>query len=306
MPDAERLRERLENIRTVRPVLEALRTISSGSWQAALRRRKTLSAYARRLQAVLPILLPHLDSPSRLGLLTRLLGKGDEEAPRSEVQNVVLLVVGSERGLCGAFNDVIVTRAERYLERWAVEGGTVELMLLGEHVRRYFERQERPISWFRPMTISGLPPFSLPLGLSQRWLTRYETGELDRVDLLYNVYQGVGRYASEVTSLIPPEMPDVEQQDIEMVSRTIVETDPRSLYARVLEQWVSLTFYAVLLESVAAEHSTRYQLLERASGNTERLVEELNGQLQAIRREKITREMQDLATGAGLLDDEST
>jgi F-type H+-transporting ATPase subunit gamma len=301
MPDAERIRERLDNISTVKPVLDALRTISLSSWQAAQRRRETLSTYAQQLQGLLPILLPHLDTSH--GILARLFGRrrGDEDV--RSIRNLVLLVVGSERGLCGGFNEAVTDRVDHYLTDRVDAGITVELMVLGERVRRYFEREDRPISWSRPMATSSLVPFSLPLGLTRRWLTRYEGGDLDAVEVIYNSYAGLGNYQPAVTRLIPPELPEVTGRPDE-VRHTIVETDPYSLYGRILEQWAALSLYALLLESMAAEHSTRYQLLEGASENTKRLIEDLNSALQAIRRQEITREMQDLAAGAGLIGED--
>jgi F-type H+-transporting ATPase subunit gamma len=84
----------------------------------------------------------------------------------------------------------------------------------------------------------------------------------------------------------------------------IIETDPLALYTRVVEQWASVQLYTLLLDSAAAEHAARYQLMEGAAQNAERLIEELTAELQAARRRAITQEMQELAAGAGLLGDD--
>ena len=60
MEEVQRARERLENIRSVKPILNGLRTISLGSWQAALKRRGGVQTYAQQLKAMLPIVIPHL------------------------------------------------------------------------------------------------------------------------------------------------------------------------------------------------------------------------------------------------------
>ena len=81
----------------------------------------------------------------------------------------------------------------------------------------------------------------------------------------------------------------------------IIETDPLGLYARLIEQWTSASLHGLLLESAAAEHSARFQLLEGATQNAERLIAELTLVVQTARQQAITREMQELATGAGLV-----
>jgi F-type H+-transporting ATPase subunit gamma len=81
----------------------------------------------------------------------------------------------------------------------------------------------------------------------------------------------------------------------------VVETDPLSLYARAIEQLTAIRFHELLLESAASEHATRYRLMESATQNADRLVDELTMRVQSARRQAITREMQELAVGAGLL-----
>ncbi len=81
----------------------------------------------------------------------------------------------------------------------------------------------------------------------------------------------------------------------------IAETDPLWLYVKAVELWLSARLYTVMLESAAAEHSARYQLLEGAGQNAQELIAELQTYLQVARQESITAEMQDLAAGAGLL-----
>lgn len=296
MADAERTQERLDNIRTVQPIVSALRTISLGSWQAALHRLTGLETYADRLQAILFLLAPHLPRP-RWDWLPFSLGAARQSAAASG--RGVILVVGSERGLCGGFNDAVIRRAQAY----HAEHAQRELWVLGGRVERLLSRTDLQIDWSRNLATSALPPFSLPLELTRRWLTAFEAGELDTVHVVYNAYQRAGRYEPTVTSFIPPEPPSTDVSAAPQ-DRVILETDPLSLYTRVVEQWAAIDLYMLLLDSAAAEHATRYQLMEGAARNAERLIEELTAELQAIRRQKITQEMQELATGAGLLGDE--
>jgi F-type H+-transporting ATPase subunit gamma len=82
---------------------------------------------------------------------------------------------------------------------------------------------------------------------------------------------------------------------------TIIETDPVSLYARVVEQWTVTCLYKLLLESAAAEHAARYELMGAATQHADRLIEELTLAIQTTRQRAITQEMQELAAGAGMV-----
>jgi len=339
MEDLERAENRLANIRTVEPILSALRTISLGSWQAVLKRKDDVRRYEERLAATLPALLPHLptdrrtvcpplSSPPWGGKKERtspllgwgkertspLLGWGKERTSppmggkegglplggKEEGARIVALVVGSERGLCGRFNAAVVERAERYLAEQEAAGVQVELLALGARATRILRRRKWPLAWSAALSVTALPSYRLAVKLTHRWLARYEEDELDAVDLVYNAYRGTGRYKPTVVRLIPPTLPTSYPNALPWPP-PIIETDPLSLYARVVEQWAVVSLYGLLLDSAAAEHSTRYQLMEAASQNAERLIAELTLAVQTARQQEITQEMQELAVGAGLI-----
>jgi F-type H+-transporting ATPase subunit gamma len=359
MQDLERAEDRLENIRAVRPILGALRTISMGSWQMALRRQKKMASYRARFLNVLPPVLAEIQERrarkfdgassfdsvreslapvarklanyrSRLldvlpSGLTRIWERGAEANNiSSAMERVVVMVIGSERGLCGRFNATLAEYVETYLDEHSHEGAgategagvpaDIELMALGSRLIRILQRRgerfEPPytLSWTGELSATTLPAFDLAFDLTHHWLTQYEAEALDAVDVLYNAYEGSSEYTPSRVRLIPPEIPsldpsawdDTQTQQVDGDS-IIVETDPLSLYARAIEQLTAIRFHELLLESAASEHATRYRLMESATQNADRLVDELTMRVQSARRQAITQEMQELAVGAGLL-----
>jgi F-type H+-transporting ATPase subunit gamma len=328
MEDLERAQERLENIRSVKPILGGLRTISLGSWQVALKRRSGVRDYASQLRGMLPALVPHLRT--RQTVVGRLLDRLPLRAPfrgrrliepdrTSAPVRVEALVIGSERGLCGRFNVAVGEEAERYLRRQSVQGVTVRLRTLGSRAQRVLQRRGYETEQAGALSVTALPPFSLAFELAHGWLAAYEKRELDAVDLIYNGYRGTGAYEPTVARLIPPRIPTADahlgseraSQSADAGARSrqpgvpwpppIIETDPLSLYATVVEQWAAVQLYEVLLDSAAAEHSTRFQLMESATQNADRLIDELTLAIQTARRQQITQEMGELAAGAGLI-----
>lgn len=318
MENLERAENRLANIRTVEPILSALRTISLGSWQAVLKRRNDVRSYDDRLATVLSALLPHLSTARRAvrpplssppvgGKEGRFpLGRKEGEASPSlgggeRGTRIAVLVVGSERGLCGRFNAAVVERTERYLAEQEASGAQVELLALGARATRILRRRKWMLVWSAALSVTALPSYRLAFDITHRCLTRYEEHELDAVDLVYNAYRGTARYEPTVVRLIPPTLPTSGPPDALVWPPPIIETDPLSLYARVAEQWTAVSLYRLLLDSAAAEHSTRYQLMEAASQNAERLISELTLGVQTARQQAITQEMTELAAGAGLI-----
>ncbi len=288
MEEQERTEARLDHIRTVKPIVEALRTISMGSWRSALDWRRSLGRYQERLSRVMVSLVPHLPAPSRRG--------GQERVGR-----MLAVIIGSERGLVGGFNQTVARGTQEVLAEKEAAGATIETVAFGTRLQRVLAQLHRPADRSRALSVSALPSFALANELSQHWLLQYERGEIDAVDLIYNAYRGMAKYELQVTRLIPPSLPMEDGEGEGPWPPPIIETDPQSLYIRVVRQWTAIRLHEILLDSAAAEHSTRYQLMQSASQTTDRLISELTLVLQAARRHEITQEMLELAAGAGLI-----
>lgn len=294
MEELESASVRLSNVRTVEPILGALRTISLGSWHAVLTQQRHIRDYHRRLIHILAALWPALQRVSRGVHILR--------EPASVGDRVVLLAVGSERGLCGRFNASVSELVQEYLDGAQAKGFQVKLAVLGTRLVRLMRRAGRYPVWVRALSATALPPFRVAFELTGEFMTLYNQGTLDAVDVVYNVYQRMGDYRPAVVRLLPPSLPTVAPQVWEEIwPPPIIETDPLGLYGRIAEQYITLHLYELLLESAAAEHMVRYQLMEAALQNANRLIEELTLVVQSARRQAITREMQELAVGAGLL-----
>jgi F-type H+-transporting ATPase subunit gamma len=284
----ERLNARLDNIEAVQPLLNAMRAISLSSRLLALNKARAAEAYHQDLQTILTLLLPRVPRSQRSPHL----------ASHTSIA-YVLLVVGTERGLCGAFNETIAAFADQVLTRHTAAGQEVRLMTLGTRIRSTLERWGRTGVWSGNLSATALPSYALAQQLATTWLADFRTRSISGVEVAYNAYRGLARYEPRCQQLLPP--PQRPEKHAQLLWPPTIETDARQLLSRVAELWLSATLYGILLESAAAEHSARFQLLDGASQNADRLVEELKLFLQTARQEAITSELQDLAVGSGLL-----
>lgn len=293
MQDVERAGERLHNIAAIEPILGALQLMALGSWQKAKKRRAAVARYEGLLMHSLPWLIPHL--PSRAGRRQDAWSAGPERR--------LILVIGSEHGLCGRFNSSLATYVEQYREQQlaADDQLSLEIALLGGRLERALTA--RGINAYRAGDLSGveLPTADLAQQLASGWLTRFEEYDIDSVVCLYNGYHGLGSYRPAAEALLPLSLPAQKPREGYQFG-PIIETDPLALYGQIAAQWIVLRVYNLLLESAMAEQSTRYQLLESAVQNAARLGDELTSLVQMARQQAITREMQELALGAGLLE----
>ena len=174
MADQEGIKARLGNIRSVEPILGAMRTIALGSWQAALHRQAGVRLYSQRLAALLPLLTSHLGSPKARS----------RRGSTQESKTVEILVIGSERGLCGAFNSSLIQYAGSVLAQYASDGREVRLAALGARAQRGLEREGQVLAWSRSLPMTTLPSTELANELTLLWLRAYEERDLDAVDVI--------------------------------------------------------------------------------------------------------------------------
>ncbi len=312
--DTKRAEVRLQNIEAVTPVLAALRTISLGSWRMSIARSQPLDAYTDELLAVLPYLLPYLSAHQRVPPKRWLpLKHGDHQKEKdSDGRSIVTIVVGSERGLCGQYNNLLIDRLERYIERKQDSGAGVSLIALGSRLIRELKKRGYELDIARALSVTSLPSYGLAREFVDRWLKDYESYAIDGVDFLYNAQAKAGTYEPTSFRLIPPSLTPLETIDahgesleVDRVANSIkdviIESEPVGIYTRIIGEWTITTAYKLMLEAASTEHAARYQLMESATQNANALIESLTRDIKTGRRRAITREMQELAVAAGLL-----
>lgn len=290
----ERTQSRLLNIESVEPILAGLRTISMGSWKIAQSRKDAVDEYVQLLQDTLYSLADHLPDATKFhDIHTKGNGKLRQKA---------LLIVGTERGLCGGFNQTIHNAAKRHLEGCTRAGEKVETWVLGSRIVQEIQKEPYHVIWSGTLSATALPPFDLVVELVHRWLNQYQRNQLDVVEVIYNKSVQGGSYKPVVVQLIPPAAIDLQPKEREETwPPPIIETDPLELLIHIIEQFILIRLYTFLLESAVSEHAARYELMEDATQNASELIDELNQELNTARRQAITSNMQLLAAGAGLL-----
>lgn len=291
----ERAKSRLNNIQTIQPLLTALRTMSMGAWQMANNKIAFMKKYEEYYYRILIEILPYVTKIRR----------GNQEiieVPPRAVETIYLLV-GSERGLCGRFNISMAENALAYIEQ---EGcSSYQIWVMGSRLLREVVRRGGQVSWRKTLPASSLFPYQQSYALSQDWLAQYETYAFNRFVILFNQVVKAGIYQFSTNNLLPFEINQtsgLEKTTSDLWPPPIIETDPKGIYNKIIQHFIAFSFHQTLLQSAAAEHSARYNLMQEASENAEDIIEELIRIINAERKRKITEEMQELAVSAGLLE----
>ena len=148
---------------------------------------------------------------------------------------------------------------------------------------------------------TALPVFSELFEQTREWMQRLANNELGSVLVFYTAFHSAAHREPAVIRLLPYELNVDTVGTSDSWPPPIIETDIAQLFVRIYEQLAAIRLFDVLLQTKAAIHSARFQMMEDSTKNAERLIEDLTVILQTERRQAITREMQELAVGAGLL-----
>lgn len=289
MSNAGRAETRLNNIQAVEPILNALRTVSQGSMHAARKKLRDVERYRDELVELVTWLPPDVQ-PS----------KAD---PDSTEGRVLIVALGSDRGLCGSFNKDTVERLLQKEKEYRASGFEVNVWSLGLRLTTNLERIGLTPDHTERFTRRAVPVYKKADRLARRMLEDFERGKYQSVVVMFNENPRGDQKEISPHLLLPADMSLAEKQGrSEMWPPPIIETDADSLFERILDQVVVIKFYSFLLASSASEHAMRYRLLENATQNIERLTEELQMDVQRARQQAITTEMSELAAAAGLIN----
>lgn len=295
----EQVNERYQNISSVEPLLDALRTISLGAWQQAINKRGYLQNYLEEITEIFAQLISIVEEDKKsFGEIQKHISPTKNKEPQN---TKLLIVVGSERGLCGSFNSTIVEETLKYLKSQSSDQ-KYELWIVGTRLKRYFKRSGITPTFEYPLSQTTLPDIQSSSELNAIIINHI--AQFASVEILYNDYLSVNKFDPKRETLFPFNFPENIESKQSNKLPPIIETDPMNLLNQVLQQMMVFRLHEILMKSATAEHATRFSLMEEASRNADRLLDEISQDIQGLRRQIITREMIELAAGAGLLKSE--
>src|SRR5262245_3643099 len=188
----------------------------------------------------------------------------------NEGNRVLLVVVTSDKGLCGGFNTNILRTASRFLSER--EGQELSVECIGRKGRDFFKRRKWPIRNEHVGLFQNLK-FASAKTIAQDLIRAYTEKELDQVFLLYNEFKSVIAQRIVVERILPIEK--LALQPTEPAQDYIYEPDPAQIFDAVLPRHVEIQVFRALLESAAAEHGARMSAMDAATNNASDMIDRL-------------------------------
>lgn len=289
MPTLREVRSRISGVKKTQKITRAMKMVAAAKLRRAQAAVIAARPYARGMRMLLQDLLPSLETGAE-PLLT----------PRP-VRTLGLVVLTSDRGMCGAFNSNLLRTALAHLEASMPEFRTaqsVRLFTIGKKGTDFLSKQQIPIAGRYPGFFNHLS-FAQSQAVVREVIDKFLWGEVDRVDVIFNEFKSVTQQRVLIDQFLPlvPEAGEAVSGHHEYM----YEPSREELVRALLPRYLHFSFWRMLLESNASEQGARMAAMENATENANELIETLQLQYNKARQGAITRELLEVVSGAEAL-----
>ena len=215
-----------------------------------------------------------------------------------EVRTIGVVVVTSDRGLAGAFNNQIIKRVDQMLA--ASADADFKLYLVGRKVNDFFKKR-RPSQIELAELIGAGVTYAQAAAIARKIARQYEDGELDQVLIVFNEFVTTMTQRPVEQQLLPI-VPSDEAEGAEESAPYEIEPNAQRLLAVLAPKALEVQIFRALLESQAGEHAARMTAMESATRNTEELIDKLTLDYNRARQAAITKELVEIVSGAQALE----
>ena len=290
MPSTRDLKRRIRSVKGTQQITKAMKMVAA----AKLRRAQQAITQAR----------PYADTMARvLGSLASRTEFSHPMLEPKERTRARLVIITSDKGMCGSFNANVMREADRLLgeeDRWE----RVDLVTIGRKASDFFRRRSHTIVHDERETMSKLTAADGPR-LGEMFTEAFVTDEVDEVWLLYNTFVNMIRQEITLDRLLPIE-PEVLEDDRQTDGPRVdylYEPDAQVLLDALLPRHVEAQVQRCLYDSAAAEQAARMTSMEAATKNAEDMIDNLTLLYNRTRQAGITRELLEIVAGAQALAD---
>jgi len=284
MPSLKSIKKRIGSVKNTRQITKAMKMVSAAKLRRAQENVVAARPYATKLAEVLGRLSDNV--PADCSPLLQL---------REGASKALLVVVTSDRGLCGGFNANLCKAADRFVKEHKSDYEELKIMTLGR--KGYDFLKNRHGVWKNHVNIQSNLSFQTAVVLAQEIIEGYLAEEYDEVHIVYNEFRSVMSQEITFTQLLPVTRQASDNE--ETVPREyIYEPSQAELLAELLPKHIEVQIFKTLLESVAGEHGARMTAMDSASKNATEMIGKLTLIYNRARQAAITKELMEIISGA--------
>lgn len=297
MPSLKDLRDRISSVKSTRKITSAMKMVAASKLKRAQSQAEASQPYARHMGDMLKRLVANITISDTTPALLR--GTGSD-------QTHLLVVITSDRGLCGGFNAFITREVRKKAKELMAQGKEVKFLCVGRKGRDALKREfgSKILGFFEGPGKKGLS-FSDAHRIGEDVLLRFEAGEFDVCHVFYNVFKSVIAQIPTAQQLIPFAAEEGADADTEAAvensgAKAVYEFEPSEdgILHSLLPQNVSVQIFRSMLDSAAGEQAARMTAMDNATRNAGDRIAELTLNYNRARQAYITKELIEIISGA--------
>ncbi len=288
MANIKELKKKIKSTKSTSKITQAMKLVSAAKLAKAQNNILNSRPYARELESTIKV-------------VSALVQNYDHEYLHEKKDNnkAVLLVISSDKGLCGSYNSQLAKAVRKFLDETSLD---VKVYFIGKKVRdllasTYNKGKTYTFAKTEP-TFVEMEHVGVELG------ELFTTGEVGKVFVAYNIFHSAISFTPDVKQLLPMTMDLAEKEELAEKFPFDFKYDPNptEILNTLIPQTYISTLYTALLDAVAAEHGSRMSAMDSASGNCKKAIRTLSIKMNKLRQAAITTELSEVVSGAESLN----
>jgi F-type H+-transporting ATPase subunit gamma len=285
MPGLKDVKNKIEGVSKTSQITKAMNMVASAKLRGAQERMETFRPYAEKFAEAMKNLSGGADGSHKLMEVR-------------EVQTVELIVVTSDRGLCGSFNAHIVSKAQQLIDQFEAEGKKVSLITVGNKAAQAFRKSPN----FRESYNDIMSTFKMyhARDISESVRKNFLLEEADEVRIVYARFLSLAKQRPTEETLLPIKPLEQGEGTAATVDYTY-EPDPAQIMEALLPLHLNVQVYHAMIEVAAGEHAARMAAMDNATNACGDIIKELKQLYNKARQAAITGDLMDIVGGAEAL-----
>ncbi|HZW37363.1 MAG TPA: ATP synthase F1 subunit gamma [Candidatus Deferrimicrobiaceae bacterium] len=282
------IRKRIGSVKSTQQITKAMKMVSAAKLKRAQDAITAARPYARKVREVVQAVAGRTEEGGHPLLSAR------------EGTKLALLVVTSDRGLCGGFNSNLLRAAYRFLNDNRDRHEEIVVFAVGRKARDFFRRRQVEIRK-EYVNILGSLSHAHAEQFSRDLVEGFLAGDFDEVQLVFNEFRSAISQVVRFEKLFPIAIERKEQEGAGAEIDYLYEPSRKEILAALLPKYVETQIFRVLLESVAGEYGARMTAMDSATNNAVDMIARLTLQMNRARQAAITKELMEIIGGAEAL-----
>lgn len=290
MPSLKEVRVRIDSVKSTQQITRAMKMVAASKLRKAQNAILKLRPYASRLNEILQNLSASLDNSE--GIYSENRGS----------QKVLIIVIASNRGLCGGFNANVIKHANLLIQKKyqsQLEAGNVNIYCIGKKVVDFYKKRDYSIVGNNIEIYDDLS-FENAIPMAEQFMNEFVAKKYDKIEFVYNQFKNATNQVLINEQFLPIAKDEETKADSFSVDY-ILEPSKQEIVEKLIPKSLKIQFYKALLDSYASEHGARMTAMHKATDNAEDLINDLQLKYNKARQASITNEILEIVGGAEAL-----